>query len=67
MSLTLDIYVNRSEQIKPKFEILPKRWRVERTFSWLGHFRHLSKDYEIKTSSAENMIISHLHSLLSRF
>jgi len=28
------------------FEVLPKRWIVERTFGWLGRCRRLSKDYE---------------------
>ena len=26
--------------------ILPKRWIVERTFSWLSQNRRMSKDYE---------------------
>ena len=60
--------IDISKQIKPAFEVLPKRWRVERTFSWLGHSRRLSKDYEIKTSTEENIImISHFHTLLKRF
>jgi len=34
-----------SERIMPKgFKILPKRWRVERTFGWLTWYRRLSKD-----------------------
>jgi putative transposase len=28
------------------FEVLPKRWIVERTFGWLNKYRRLSKDYE---------------------
>jgi putative transposase len=63
----LELSVDISERIKPGFEILPKRWIVERTFAWLGNSRRLSKDYEITTSSAETMIrISHLHTLLKR-
>jgi transposase len=29
-----------------KFGDLPRRWVVERTFSWLGQNRRMSKDYE---------------------
>ena len=43
-------------KIKDEWAILPKRWIVERTFSWLGHYRRLSKDVEILTTTAENMI-----------
>ena len=64
----LDLDVDVSEKIKPhQWEILPWRWVVERTFSWLNHSRHLSKDYEISVSSAEAMVkISHFHTLLKR-
>ena len=64
-----NIRIDISKQIKPVFEVMLKRWRVERTFSWLGHSRRLSKDYEIQTVYAEAMIIiiSHFHTLLKRF
>jgi transposase len=26
--------------------VLPRRWVVERTFSWFGRNRHLAKDFE---------------------
>lgn len=29
-----NVRIDISRQIKPVFEILPKRWRVERTLSW---------------------------------
>jgi putative transposase len=35
---------------------LPKRWIVERTFSWLGQNRRLSKDYERLPESGEAFI-----------
>jgi putative transposase len=38
------------------FVLLARRWVVERTFSWLNHYRRLSKDYELLTSSSESMI-----------
>jgi putative transposase len=38
------------------FQILPKRWIVERTFAWLGHYRRLSKDYEELLENSEAMI-----------
>jgi len=56
-----------SPKIKPVDGISPKRWRVERTFAWLVNYRRLSKDYEIRASTEENMvIISHFHTLLMR-
>ena len=38
------------------FQLLPKRWIVERTFAWLGHSRRLSKDYEELVENSEAMI-----------
>lgn len=47
--------VKRSDQAKG-FVVLPKRWIVERTFSWFGKYRRLSKDYEYRTDTSEAMI-----------
>jgi transposase len=35
------------------FEVLPRRWMVERTFSWLSQNRRMSKDYERLCSTSE--------------
>ncbi len=35
---------------------LPRRWVVERTFSWLGQNRRMSKDYERLCASAEAFV-----------
>ncbi len=53
---TLGRKLHISKKIKDVFAVLPIRWIVERTFAWLGNFRRLSKDYEIRTRSAENMV-----------
>ena len=39
------------------FQLLPRRWVVERTFGWFGRYRRLSKDYEFQTDTSENMIL----------
>ena len=38
------------------FELLPRRWVVERTFAWLGKYRRLSKDYEQLLSVSESFL-----------
>jgi transposase len=49
------------------FQVLPRRWVVERTFGWLLHNRRLVRDYERRTSTAESLIyISMCRLLLKR-
>ena len=38
------------------FQVLPRRWVVERTFSWFSHSRRLSKDYEYYPQTSEALI-----------
>lgn len=53
---TLGLPLHISQKIKDGWAVLPKRWVVERTFAWLNNFRRLSKDYEILTATAANMV-----------
>lgn len=51
--------IKRSDKAKG-FEVLPRRWVVERTFAWLGRCRRLAKDWEksIASSTAWALIAS---------
>ncbi len=43
--------VKRSDQAKG-FEVIPKRWVVERTLAWPNRSRRLAKDFENLTRMA---------------
>jgi len=50
------------------FKVLPKRWIVERTFSWLDTNRRNSKDYERLIESSQAMIhLSAIRIMLKKF
>ncbi|WP_288624040.1 transposase [uncultured Streptococcus sp.] len=54
-----------SEKIKGSWQIIPKRWVVERTFSWLNHSRRLAKDVEKSVSSEVSFVkLSHISRIL---
>ena len=58
--------VKRSDAAKG-FEVLPKRWVVERTFAWLGRCRRLAKDFEATICSATAWVwIAHIRLLTRR-
>ena len=57
------------------FELLPRRWVVERTFAWFGKYRRLSKaclrakrkDYEYHPRSSETMLhLAMIHLMVRR-
>jgi putative transposase len=67
--ITLDVVYPASRQLQryapelvpalgyaPGFRVIPKRWIVERTCSWLSRQRRLTKDYERLPSTAEALI-----------
>ena len=47
--------VMRSDNAKG-FQLLPRRWVVERTFAWLLQARRLNKDYEKNRRSSQSMV-----------
>lgn len=49
------------------FQVFPKRWIVERTFSWLGRQRRLSREYERLVATAETWLsLTGIRLLLAR-
>jgi putative transposase len=48
------------------FQVLPRRWVVERTFGWTSHNRRMSKDYERLCASGEAFIYAAMSRLMVR-
>ena len=61
---TLEI-VKRSD-IAQGFELLPRRWVVERTLAWLNRNRRLAKDFEALVETAAAWLMLASVKLLSR-
>jgi transposase len=57
--------VQRPKGVKG-FQLLPRRWVVERTFAWLGRSRRLAKDFEATIASATAWLLLANLRLLSR-
>jgi putative transposase len=43
-------------EVPPGFQVLPRRWVVERTLGWIGRWRRTSKDYEYLPATSECVI-----------
>ena len=54
------IEIIRRSDAAEGFEVLPRRWGVERSFAWLGRCRRLAKDWErsIESSTAWALVAS---------
>ena len=54
------------KQNKAGFEVIPKRWIVERTFAWLGINRRLTRDFERFTQTSLAFIQTAMIKLMER-
>jgi putative transposase len=50
----------------PAFQVVPRRWVVERSFAWLGRSRRLARDYEFLPVTSEAVIYLAASQLLVR-
>jgi transposase len=64
LGVVLDI-VRRSDDISG-FQVLPRRWVVERSFAWCLRSRRLVRDYERRTDTSEAVILWSMTMLMSR-
>ncbi|MCI1648982.1 MAG: IS5 family transposase, partial [Bacteroides sp.] len=48
--------VLKPDQCPSKFQVLPKRWIVERSFAWLENYRRLTIDYEFLAETSLAMV-----------
>src|SRR3954468_19561359 len=51
---------------EPGFKVLPRRWVVERSFSWTGQNRRMSKDYERLPETGETLLYVVMSRLMVR-
>jgi hypothetical protein len=63
MKMTIEVVAKRDRHV---FEILPRRWVVERTFAWISKHRRTVRDYEHLTASHEAMITWAMIALMTR-
>jgi transposase len=54
LKITLEIVAKPADQ--KGFAVLPRRWVVERTFSWMMRWRRLVRDYERLPETHEAMV-----------
>ena len=61
------VAVDWHKLLPPKgFQMLPRRWVVERTFSWIDQNRRMSKDYEKLCASGEAFVYAAMSRLMTR-
>ena len=61
-----DLEIVRRPTRQRTFQILPRRWVVERTFAWLGRYRRLSEDYEELPQTTEAWVYTAMTGLMLR-
>jgi putative transposase len=63
MKITIEVVAKRDRHV---FQVLPRRWVVERTFAWISKHRRTVRDYEQLPASHEAMITWAMIALMTR-
>lgn len=64
--LRIAVQVVKRTDKRPTFEVLPRRWVIERTNSWLMRTRRLARDYERLPEHSEAMVKWTMIALMTR-
>jgi len=64
--LNIDVEIVKTPPDAHTFQVLPRRWVVERTFGWWNRERRLSKDYERLPSTTEAWVNVTMVRLMTR-
>ena len=62
----LDLPRGAEPPVVPTFQVVPRRWVVERSFAWLGQSRRLARDYEFLPATSEAAVYLATRHLLVR-
>ena len=62
----LVLEIVRKPEGQRTFEVLPRRWVVERTLAWITKCRRLDHDYERLTTTSEAMVKWSMVGLMTR-
>jgi transposase len=65
-ALRITVQLVRRPDSLHTFQVLPRRWVVERTFAWISKHRRTVRDYEQLPASHEAMIIWAMIALMTR-
>jgi putative transposase len=65
-ALKVDLEIVPKPPGQKGFQVVARRWVVERTFAWLGRYRRLSKDYEYHVETSQAMIYCAMSNLMVR-
>ena len=63
LKITIQVVARREQHV---FEVLPRRWVVERTFAWISKHRRTVRDYETLPASHEAMILWAMIALMTQ-